>query len=58
MSKILSFFAVILFYSFGFSAIPDNAIDFTAKDVHGTSHTLFSYLSSGKYVLIKFSQIG
>ena len=30
------------------------AQDFTAKDVYGTSHNLFSYLDDGKIVLISF----
>jgi thiol-disulfide isomerase/thioredoxin len=30
------------------------AQDFTAKDVYGTSHNLFSYLDEGKIVLISF----
>lgn len=30
------------------------AVDFTANDTHGNSHTLFDYLGEGKYVLIDF----
>ncbi len=30
------------------------AVDFTATDIHGQSHNLFSYLNAGKYVLIDF----
>jgi hypothetical protein len=37
-------------------AVPDNAVDFTVKDVGGKSHTLFSYLNAGKYVLLEFAQ--
>lgn len=31
-----------------------NAVDFTVTDLNGNSHTLFSLLSSGKYVCIDF----
>jgi thiol-disulfide isomerase/thioredoxin len=30
------------------------AVDFTATDIHGQTHNLFSYLNAGKYVLIDF----
>lgn len=33
---------------------PDTAIDFKSKDTKGVEHHLFSYLDSGKYVLIEF----
>jgi hypothetical protein len=35
-------------------AMPDSAVNFTAKDVDGKSHTLFTYLNAGKYVLLDF----
>lgn len=38
--------------------VPDNAIDFTAKDVNGTNHSLFTYLTAGKYVLLDFVTTG
>ncbi len=31
-----------------------NAKDFTVKDTDGNTHTLFSYLNDGKYVLVDF----
>ncbi len=33
-----------------------DAIDFTADDIHGTSHQLFEYLDKGNHVLLKFNQ--
>lgn len=36
--------------------IPDEAVDFNAYDITGTTHNLFSYLISGKYVLIDFTR--
>jgi hypothetical protein len=30
------------------------AVDFTATDIHGTTHNLFTYLADGKYVCLEF----
>ncbi|PLW93062.1 MAG: hypothetical protein C0592_07605 [Marinilabiliales bacterium] len=56
MKKFLSVFVLSLSLSFALNAQTPltTAVDFTATDVHGTSHTLFTYLDAGKYVLIDF----
>jgi thiol-disulfide isomerase/thioredoxin len=48
------FFAMVLFATVQAQTPLTVASDFTATDVHGTSHTLFDYLNAGKYVLIDF----
>lgn len=56
MKKFLSVFVLSLSLSFALNAQTPltTAVDFTAIDVHGTSHTLFTYLNAGKYVFIDF----
>jgi len=55
MKKICTlFFAMVLFATVQAQTPLTVASDFTAADVHGTSHTLFNYLNAGKYVLIDF----
>ncbi len=55
MKKIYSFI-IIVFLTFYLNAQTPltTAVDFTATDVHGTQHNLFSYLDAGKYVFIDF----
>lgn len=50
--------ALVLLLSLAVSsfAIPDEAIDFNAYDVTGTTHNLFTYLTNGKYVLLDFTR--
>jgi thiol-disulfide isomerase/thioredoxin len=49
-------FAFLANLSFGQSNIANGATcpDFTVTDVDGTSHSLYSYTSAGKYVIIDF----
>ena len=55
MKKILSFFsAIVLCAAINAQTPLTTAVDFTATDVHGNSHNLFTYLNAGKYVLIDF----
>lgn len=55
MKKLLSLFGAIIFCTVVNGQTPlTTAVDFTATDVHGNSHNLFTYLNSGKYVLIDF----
>ena len=55
MKKILSVFgAIIICTAVNAQTLLTTAVDFTATDVHGNSHNLFSYLNAGKYVLIDF----
>lgn len=57
MRKLVLFsMALLCFASLSFSQTPlEEAVDFTATDIHGTSHTLFDYLNDGKYVLLEFT---
>lgn len=55
MKKICTLiFTVVFFASLNAQTPLTTASDFTATDVQGNSHNLFSYLNSGKYVLIDF----
>lgn len=46
---------ILLIVSALFSmAIGQNAPDFTAKDLTGKTHNLYTYLNQNKYVLIEF----
>lgn len=55
MKQIFTFILAVALFGLVRAQTPlTTASDFTATDVHGTSHTLFSYLNSGKYVLIDF----
>lgn len=47
---------LLLFSQKGFSGAVGvtNAVDFTANDLSGNTHHLFSYLDSGKYVGLGF----
>lgn len=49
-------FLLLVFMSLGIKAqCPlTTAVDFTATDINGQTHNLFSYLNAGKYVLIDF----
>ncbi len=59
MKKIYSFMACLLLAGFMFGQTPLNtAVDFTANDINGVSQNLFTYLNSGKYVCIMFTQNG
>jgi len=58
MKKLLfSSAAFLMLIGFGLKAqTPLNtAVDFTALDSKGVSHTLFSYLDDNKYVVIMFA---
>jgi thiol-disulfide isomerase/thioredoxin len=55
MKKFFFIIVILLFCATANSQTPlTTAVDFTATDVHGQSHNLFSYLNAGKYVLIDF----
>ena len=56
MKKFLSVLSLVFVLSVSLNAQTplSTAVDFTATDVHGTSHTLFNYLNAGKYVLLDF----
>lgn len=58
MKGFISLFSLVLcFTSLSFTQVNiNNAIDFTADDLDGVSHHLFSYLEAGNYVLLKFNQ--
>jgi len=59
MKKIYLLFASLMLSGMLFSQTPLNtAVDFTATDVNGVSHTLFNYLNAGKYVCIMFTMNG
>lgn len=59
MKKLYTLFAALLFAGAVWAQTPLNtAVDFTATDVSGNSHTLFTYLNSGKYVCIMFTMSG
>lgn len=60
MRKIFIAALITAFYSIlSFSQTPlDDAVDFTATDVHGQSHHLFEYLDAGKYVMLEFTSSG
>ena len=57
MRKLVLFsMALLCFASLSISQTPlEEAVDFTATDINGTSHTLFDYLNDGKYVLLEFT---
>ncbi len=55
MKKIYCLIIIVLLTFYLNAQTPlTTAVDFTATDVHGTQHNLFSYLDAGKYVLIDF----
>ncbi|HOJ25055.1 MAG TPA: T9SS type A sorting domain-containing protein [Bacteroidales bacterium] len=55
MKKIYCLFIILLLAFYLNAQTPlTTAVDFTATDVHGTSHNLFTYLDAGKYVFIDF----
>ena len=55
MKKIYCLIIIVLLAFYLNAQTPlTTAVDFTATDVHGTTHNLFTYLDAGKYVLIDF----
>ncbi|MFH2094425.1 MAG: hypothetical protein ABIJ16_01900 [Bacteroidota bacterium] len=56
MKKIvLSIAGLLMMAAINFAQTPlTTAVDFTATDTDGNSHTLFSYLDAGKYVVLDF----
>ncbi len=57
MKKLLFSSAFIMLMGLGISAQTPltTAVNFTATDAVGTSHTLFNYLDANKYVVIMFT---
>jgi len=53
--KKISMLAIFVLFMAGSVFAQPNAIDFTATDVNGNSHNLFSYLDAGKHVAIMFT---
>lgn len=60
MKKLLFSTAFLMLIGFGLSAQTPltTAVNFTADDANGTSHTLFTYLDANKYVVIMFTMPG
>ncbi len=59
MKKIYTTFMALFFACLTFAQTPlTTAVDFTATDINGVSHTLFNYLNAGKYVCIMFTMDG
>ncbi|MDD3877772.1 MAG: hypothetical protein PHT69_14220 [Bacteroidales bacterium] len=59
MKKIYTLFFAALLCSQLLGQTPlTTAADFTANDINGVSHNLFSILNSGKYVCIMFTMNG
>ena len=55
MKKITLFLGLLLATTFGFAQTPlTEAVDFTATDIEGVEHNLFSILDGGQYVCIDF----
>ncbi len=55
MKKITLFLGLLLATTFGFAQTPLTvAVDFTATDIEGVEHNLFSILDAGQYVCIDF----
>jgi len=59
MKKFYSLIVALLMAVYMYGQTPLNtAVDFTANDINGVSHSLFTYLNSGKYVCIMFTMNG
>jgi hypothetical protein len=60
MKKMLFFGALLMLIGSGLKAQTPltNAVNFTAADATGVSHTLFTYLDANKYVVIMFTMPG
>ena len=55
MKKITLFLGMLLATTFSFAQTPLTvAVDFTATDIEGVEHNLFSILDGGQYVCIDF----
>ena len=55
MKKITLFLGLLLATTFGFAQTPLTvAVDFTATDIEGVEHNLFTILEGGQYVCIDF----
>jgi len=60
MKKSFIFLAFLMLLGIGLRAQTPltTAVNFTASDANGTSHTLFNYLDNNKYVVIMFTMPG
>jgi PKD repeat protein len=55
MKRYLFLICFVLSLQSGIGQTPlTTAVDFTAPDIHGNTHNLFSYLDAGKYVVLDF----
>lgn len=46
---------IIMAYGFFSGLTAQQAPDFTAKDINGNTHNLYTYLNQQKYVLLDFT---